>query len=350
VSWNFDCDVGTGVDPSAPHIDDLVGWDETDQFSYMWDGDDSDTPEDDTGEFDEATHQYKVPGYIGQKLLYSPSGSVSSHYYNGIGHDPGTDSLKYIYMSSGDFLPDPEDEFDWRWLQSTGPFTLSVGDTLHIVTGIALGMGLEGLRENIERMVAVYENNFSTDGLPDPAPTAPFGFHGEVEEGNAHLYWTSNVETDLMGYNIYRDFQLLASLLPERTDFLDTTTFSDEHTYAITAVDSNGSEGSSSSITIMFTGIAEQEDKLPTSYRLLQNYPNPFNLSTRIFYSISHSDFVTLKVYDMLGREIRTLVSEFQKANTYSVNFDASKLSSGIYFYRLQVGDFMETKKMLFLQ
>ena len=88
----------------------------------------------------------------------------------------------------------------------------------------------------------------------------------------------------------------------------------------------------------------------PNHFRLHQNYPNPFNPSTIILYSIPKSDFVTLKIYDMLGREIQTLVSEFQKVDTYSINFDASKLSSGIYFYQLQVGDFVETKKMLFLR
>ena len=88
----------------------------------------------------------------------------------------------------------------------------------------------------------------------------------------------------------------------------------------------------------------------PNHFRLYQNYPNPFNPETIILYSIPKSDFVTLKIYDMLGREIQTLVSEFQKVDTYPINFDASKLSSGIYFYQLQVGDFVETKKMLFLR
>ena len=87
------------------------------------------------------------------------------------------------------------------------------------------------------------------------------------------------------------------------------------------------------------------------SYSLYQNYPNPFNPVTKITYSIQKSDIVNLNVYDILGREIQIIVNKLQKANTYSVNFDASNLSSGIYFYRLQVGnDFKETKKMLLLR
>lgn len=91
--------------------------------------------------------------------------------------------------------------------------------------------------------------------------------------------------------------------------------------------------------------------QIPEVFALYQNYPNPFNLFTRISYSIPTSDFVTLKVYDILGREIKTLVSELQKTGEHSINFDASGLSSGIYFYRLQVGKkITDTKKMLLLR
>lgn len=91
--------------------------------------------------------------------------------------------------------------------------------------------------------------------------------------------------------------------------------------------------------------------EIPVEYKLKQNYPNPFNPLTNISYSIPNSYFVTLKIYDLLGKEIQTLVNEFQQAGTYSLTFDSSELSSGIYFYRLGVGsNFVETKKMLFLQ
>jgi hypothetical protein len=88
-----------------------------------------------------------------------------------------------------------------------------------------------------------------------------------------------------------------------------------------------------------------------TNSILLNNFPNPFNPSTVISYSILKSAFVTLEIYDMLGREIHTLVNEFQMVGNYSFNFDASKLSSGVYFYRLQLGnDFIKTKKMLLMR
>jgi PKD repeat protein len=90
--------------------------------------------------------------------------------------------------------------------------------------------------------------------------------------------------------------------------------------------------------------------ELPTGYKLSQNYPNPFNPSTQISYSIPNSEFVSLKIYDVLGREVTTLVNGVQSASNYSVNFDAGKLSSGIYFYTLKAGNFVETKKMLLLR
>jgi len=96
--------------------------------------------------------------------------------------------------------------------------------------------------------------------------------------------------------------------------------------------------------------VEENRIEIPTEYYLSQNYPNPFNPATKISYSIPRSNFVTLKVYDILGREIQILVSEFQKASIYFVNFDGSKLPNGIYFYRLQVRNDVETKKMLLIQ
>ena len=85
-------------------------------------------------------------------------------------------------------------------------------------------------------------------------------------------------------------------------------------------------------------------------YNLLQNYPNPFNPTTNIQYAIGIRQFMTLKVYDVLGKEIATLVNEEKSAGNYEVEFNASHLSSGIYYYQLRSGDFVETKKMIFLK
>jgi len=89
---------------------------------------------------------------------------------------------------------------------------------------------------------------------------------------------------------------------------------------------------------------------VPTQFTLSQNYPNPFNPATMIEYAIPQNSMVTLKVYNILGQEVASLVNQEQKASSYAVNFDASRLASGIYFYKLQAGSFTLTKKMLLLK
>jgi len=89
---------------------------------------------------------------------------------------------------------------------------------------------------------------------------------------------------------------------------------------------------------------------LPTVYALMQNYPNPFNPSTKISYQIPTKNLVTLKVYDILGREVATLVNAQQNAGQYVATFDGSRLASGVYFYRIQAGTYINTKKLLLLK
>ena len=98
------------------------------------------------------------------------------------------------------------------------------------------------------------------------------------------------------------------------------------------------------------SGIENENNVVPEEYVLYQSYPNPFNPSTTIKYSIPNSDRVSLKVYDILGREVETLVNDFRTAGTYSVEFNASRFASGVYFYQIQSRNFIETKKMILLK
>ncbi len=94
----------------------------------------------------------------------------------------------------------------------------------------------------------------------------------------------------------------------------------------------------------------EDEIEIPISYKLFQNYPNPFNPRTTIKYGIPERTFVELRIYDILGREVELLVNGEQEAGYYEIEFNATKLSSGIYLYRLQAGNFIQTKKMVLLR
>ena len=98
-------------------------------------------------------------------------------------------------------------------------------------------------------------------------------------------------------------------------------------------------------------GIQEQEtEEIPTSYSLAYNFPNPFNPTTTIQFSLPHAGDVTLKIYNVLGEEVKTLVNEYKEIGNHSVQFNANSLASGLYLYRLQAGSFVETKKMILLK
>jgi hypothetical protein len=101
---------------------------------------------------------------------------------------------------------------------------------------------------------------------------------------------------------------------------------------------------------ITITGSEPYSNEVSDKYELMQNYPNPFNPSTYIAFTVPKDVYVSLKVYDILGNEISTLVDGNHKAGTYNIYFDGSNLASGVYLYKLAAGDFTETKKMLMIK
>lgn len=102
---------------------------------------------------------------------------------------------------------------------------------------------------------------------------------------------------------------------------------------------------------IVVNPVTDIEDESTIStFQLAQNYPNPFNPTTTIAFQIKEAGYATLKVYNLIGKEVATLVNEEKQVGKFEVKFDASNLSSGIYYYRLQSGNFTETKKMILLQ
>jgi hypothetical protein len=96
--------------------------------------------------------------------------------------------------------------------------------------------------------------------------------------------------------------------------------------------------------------ISKIQNSVPTVFKLYQNYPNPFNPVCVIKYDLPKDVKAVIKIYDILGREVKTLVNEFKKAGAYTVNFDGSVYASGVYFYRIEAGDFVESKKMVMVK
>lgn len=103
-------------------------------------------------------------------------------------------------------------------------------------------------------------------------------------------------------------------------------------------------------LTSPSVGISGNINSVPSDYSLSQNYPNPFNPSTKIGYSVPHTGEVTIKIYNLLGTKIKTLVSGIQQKGSYEIEFNASDLASGIYYYRMQSDNFSDTKQMILLK
>jgi hypothetical protein len=123
----------------------------------------------------------------------------------------------------------------------------------------------------------------------------------------------------------------------------------DPHMVSATVIDSFGVMGTHELQDVVL-GIKEISSNAPETYSLLQNYPNPFNPTTMIRFSLKETGIVTLKVYNVLGQLVTTLVNEQKPAGIYEYNFDASSMSSGIYFYTIKAGDFTATKKMILMK
>lgn len=178
---------------------------------------------------------------------------------------------------------------------------------------------------------------------------------------NPRLIWGPYPEqVDIAAYNVYRrvgtgNFTRIYTTPNENTfEFTDTdysiSIGGNQLQYYIKAGYSTR-ELSPASNTVTTSGIILQKSLVEeSSYYLSQNYPNPFNPITTINYSIPTPDQVSLKVFDILGREVVTLVNEKKEAGTHTIEFDASKLMSGVYFYQIKVGSFVSTRKLILLK
>ncbi|MBS1515048.1 MAG: T9SS type A sorting domain-containing protein [Bacteroidetes bacterium] len=108
--------------------------------------------------------------------------------------------------------------------------------------------------------------------------------------------------------------------------------------------------GKNDSVNFSLTQIIKEQTSVTGGFYLYQNYPNPFNPVTNIKFDVPKASFVTVRIYNSLGREIALLVNEAKQAGSYAVDFNASSLSSGVYYYRLQTEGFTETRKMVLLK
>ena len=172
---------------------------------------------------------------------------------------------------------------------------------------------------------------------------------------NIKLNWTTASEQNNAGFNIERVKSLESGVeswekigfisgkgtvnTPTNYSFEDRNLQTGKYKYRLKQIDNNGNFE-------YFALNSEVEVGVPKKFDVSQNYPNPFNPTTKINFDLPENGKVDLRLYDMLGREVATLVNEVRTAGYYTVNFNASSLSSGIYFYRMNAGKFSSIKKM----
>ncbi len=185
-------------------------------------------------------------------------------------------------------------------------------------------------------------------------PVELTSFTASASGSDIQLSWTTATEINNSGFSIERkssgsDFTEVGfvpgfgtTTEPKSYSFADKNLDNGTYTYRLKQVDFDGTSAYSNEVEVNVTSASV--------FGLAQNYPNPFNPVTDIRYSIPQRNNVMIKVYDMLGKEVATLVNEVKDQGTYTVSFDASDLASGIYLYSLQSGSFVETRKMTLLK
>ncbi|MBL1214903.1 MAG: T9SS type A sorting domain-containing protein [Ignavibacteriae bacterium] len=302
------------------------------------------------------------------------------------------------------------DNAGYVYVNGYGPYTIGYGDSVKIILvegasglsrdeSIRIGKlyksgnisvleknnwvltGADSLRQTFERITDAFDNNWNIPQAPYPPET----FSVNSNQGKVDLEWTTFSEgPTIQGFEIYRNtqeqvdgyvsdvwfskYELIAELGAEIREYTDTTQSLNipVHYYIVSVGDevpanvnlnipahtlkSNRSYTQTYLPAHRLVVSVDEPENVLREFQLNQNYPNPFNPVTTITYTIPQTGFVQLKVYDLLGREAANLVSEEQTAGSYKVEFDASSLSSGIYFYRLQSGSFMDFKKLTLLR
>ena len=199
-------------------------------------------------------------------------------------------------------------------------------------------------------------SGYSIDNLH---PGAPMNVMMSQEGNDVSLTWSGPQDDDFSYHNVYR--QDLTSADPAIIFTTVDSFFVDQDIgeagsweYWITAVDVNENESDPSGV-VSVTLSAWDVNAVPTAYALEQNYPNPFNPSTQIRYALPEEARVTISVYDLMGRKVRTLVNDVQSAGYRSVVWNATndmgrQVSAGVYIYSIQSGDFVQNRKLVLMK
>jgi hypothetical protein len=216
-------------------------------------------------------------------------------------------------------------------------------------------------------IAAMEEGNFASDpgsgySVDNIAPGAPTGVVAAISDGVVYLEWAHSDANDLDYYAVYRstdpefvpgEENMIGS--SEGSDFADDVEELGDYYYAVTALDLHENESDPSEFVNVTLLSLEDIRGLPEVFTLHQNYPNPFNPNTQIQYALPTDANVSVVIYDLMGRQIRTLVNQQVSAGYHSVMWNAtsdmgSPVSAGVYIYTITANDFRDVKKMILLK
>ena len=248
---------------------------------------------------------------------------------------------------------DPNNIINSFWDGETSGQTTSAGGTKKTTAEMKTQSTFTDAGWDFTTIWSINANNYPqlTNNSDPSLPIELVFFSGKSNNNGVVLNWQTATEINNFGFEIERsqnnyEWQKIAFVMGngnsysvKNYNYIDNSIAKLKNQYRLKQIDINGDFSYSNIIEVNL-------DNFPVNFELSQNYPNPFNPVTTINYYLPESGMISLKIYDMLGNEIATLVNKHQESGSYSSVFDASLLASGTYFYQLKCNEFISVKKM----
>jgi hypothetical protein len=264
----------------------------------------------------------------------------------------------YLLVLKYKFYPDVRDDSVYLFINPLISITEPTPNLIHGESNNDDPANIGGVY--IRQGSSAAASNLILDGIrigtawSDVLPVELTSFTATTDINNVILSWSTATELNNLGFEIQKmeggnEFVTIGFVPGHGTTtesksykFTDANLSTGSYTYRLKQVDFNGTFSYSNEVNVDVTS--------PNRFELVQNYPNPFNPSTTIQFALPQSSFVTLRVYNALGQEVSTLVNGFTESGIHSINFDASNLNSGIYFYKLDAGQYSDVRKMTLIK
>ena len=314
--------------------------------------------------------------YLLNNIIFNPSGgtalysfffsdNISSSDHNDI-YNGGNNNLIKYNGSAYNNVPDFYNATGFDQHSNSHPVTFLSPTDLHLagssigdeqLAGIPIASVTDDIDGNPRNPLHPYKG---ADEVTDfPLPVELSSFTSSVNNNNVHLNWTTALETNNSGFDVERskvkgqtsDEWTKISFIqgygttttPNNYEYTDRNLASGKYNYRLKQIDFNGNYEYYNLSDEVVIGV-------PDKFELSQNYPNPFNPVTNLEFGISELGFVSLKVYNSLGKEVAVLVNELKPAGRYEVVFNGSNLSSGVYYYKIESGSFSAVKRMTLIK